>query len=416
MKRIKNIYLGVFSNRRRLYRTITGIMLASVLFLTGLVFVNTYVQKLYQEAYLFPSQSIMISGAIDDQLLEDIEQTIDETERGIFYDGILLDADRYTWEGMTLNVMPNLIGTDMGFTRTAIPSSMYEDGAFYTSLIKGRNINNEDILFKRRVVIISEMAEQILFGTESAIGKNILLHITQNKVEEYTVIGVYENSLDEQYFYDKLENAMKHDVTDVNILNNYYIPYTVLEEYQDYFTASCSSVVYDGSTVMNAKELIIGRYSNTDSVNLVYLEEKIKAIDEMSLDMQRILRAVYVLIMIIAGLNMLNCSLFSIQERMEEIGIRKAVGAESHDIGIQFEVEGIIIALLGACASCIIVTIGVIAVQILLYQYSSTDINLVLNINMLLETICYCVLMGLIVNVIPAIKAARIQVVDAIRF
>ena len=67
-------------------------------------------------------------------------------------------------EQQKFSLIPTVIGTGSGFTGTAVPTLMVENNAYETKIVAGRAISAEDIANKQKVVVISQLAADILFG------------------------------------------------------------------------------------------------------------------------------------------------------------------------------------------------------------------------------------------------------------
>ena len=218
-------------------------------------------------------------------------------------------------------------------------------------------------------------------------------------------------------FIKNIDATLKKDIVDFNVIVNYYIPYTVLEDYKQYFSAPLQTIMIDVDGNNHLKSAIENRYKDVENLEVYYREKKkIKDIDEINEDLLMAAHLVMIVMMLIAGLNLFNSMMFSIRERISEIGIRKAIGADDRDIWNQFVFEGIIVSIIGVILAIIITVIGVVIVQIALDYFTVLDINIVLNVGMLAEAFCFCILLGAVSSIIPAFIASKTNIIDAIRF
>ncbi len=403
------------SNKMRFFLTVSGVCIASILLLFANILLETYMQSLYEQAYKCSNDGIIISGSINKRMWEDMNIKFAKKEKTIFYPAIYSDTEIYSSKDIKLNIMPIIIGTSTNFLRNPMYSVQNENSLFKSKIVKGRDLRKDDVIKKNRVVIISEQSEKILFGGKSAIGKVLKLSMDDENREDFTIVGVYLNSSDEEKNEEKINNAIKKKNESINVLINCYIPYTV---YKDYDTLKSSSI---DKVVMNVKKTtekwyINNYYSLMDSVNIVFREKNIKQIDDINEETKVIIDIIKIIMIIIAGLNLFNSIMFSIQERVGEIGIRKAIGAKDSDIVKQFIYEGILISLLGGIFSIVIVTILVGVCQLLILNYSTYNIKIEYELGSLLEVMVYDIIMGIIFSIVPSLKAARTNVIDAIRF
>jgi len=124
--------------------------------------------------------------------------------------------------------------------------------------------------------------------------------------------------------------------------------------------------------------------------------------------------------LVVGGIGIMNIMLVSVTERTREIGIRKAVGAKNSDILQQFLLEAVIIGILGGIIGIIVGFIGISVLSFILSQPGILGIPLpgMLSMSPMVVMVAFVVsvLIGIISGIYPALRASRLNPVDAIRY
>jgi putative ABC transport system permease protein len=116
--------------------------------------------------------------------------------------------------------------------------------------------------------------------------------------------------------------------------------------------------------------------------------------------------------LLVGGIGIMNIMLASISERVREIGIRKSVGAATGDIFVQILVESVVIAILGGLTG-LLTSFGLIH---LISSVSPTDNAPIVTVPALAIAFAFSVVVGVLAGIFPAIKAARLNPIQALRY
>lgn len=114
--------------------------------------------------------------------------------------------------------------------------------------------------------------------------------------------------------------------------------------------------------------------------------------------------------LLVGGIGIMNIMIVSVTERTKEIGIRKAIGARSKDVMLQFLIESVLMSVIGGCLG---IMTGVLA-----SYFISTYGNLspIISINSIVISFLFASFVGVFFGMYPAWKAAASNIIDALRY
>jgi putative ABC transport system permease protein len=118
--------------------------------------------------------------------------------------------------------------------------------------------------------------------------------------------------------------------------------------------------------------------------------------------------------LVVGGIGIMNIMLVSVTERTHEIGIRKAVGARRKDILSQFMIEALVVSLAGGAIGILAgMTISRLVGQV---NISGQAIPSIVSTESILLAVSVSAAVGLFFGIYPALRAARLNPIDALRY
>jgi putative ABC transport system permease protein len=241
----------------------------------------------------------------------------------------------------------------------------------------GRYFNGAELEKSAQVAVLGVIAAERLFGTESPVGKTITIWN-----QPFQVTGVVGSSSmlvtpavgDDQFDAVYTPFTTVHRLLNLSMLNDISITaastgdvtriakevtdllrfrHNIGLKEADDFTVSTQArkALAQGSMRADVARAISGNAAELDKVTL---EQLAKTFERASRTMTALLGSVAAVSLLVGGIGIMNIMMLSVTERTREIGIRRAVGARSRDVLMQFIIEAVTLSVIGGLAGIII--------------------------------------------------------------
>ena len=346
---------------------------------------------------------IFISGAYGDSDLIYLTPEDLEAIRGV--EGVKGVTPNDSMSGKLIS--PRDIEFDVGIT-TGTEDLKYTHNP---EMKYGRYFTDSDVEAMNLVAVIGEGDARKLFGTDDVVGMSVEATV-YDTTQEITMIGVIK---EEQSDDGGLVNAMMYNSNRVSL----YMPYTanyafgyILDEFYSIFVVADTG--YSSVAVSSEIVSLLERRYRVQGEDKFYVEDAESQIKMMTdvLDMLTAFIAfVAAIALLVGGIGVMNIMLVSVTERTREIGIRKALGARTRSIMMQFLSESAIITAMGGIIGIVLGIAGAKAICSLPMLGFPARISI--STIVLATFFSSCV--GIFFGIYPARKAAKLSPIEALR-
>ena len=279
---------------------------------------------------------------------------------------------------------------------------------------EGRWISADDELERRRVAFLGDHVREQLFSGRPAVGETVQIGGVR-----FTVIGVMAKKIQlSNYFSSDDDSVWIPFSTAGDLWNTRYAQVLVFAPIAPQFEKRAMEQVLAAIATRQ-------QFSPTDkkAIQMFGRDEFRPIIDALTIGLQVLLAFIGTLTLGIGGVGVMNIMLVSVDERIREIGLRRALGARKRHIKFQFLAETLLIMLAGGAVGVLVsyliaAAVGTLPLMGPLFEDTSgkADIHLQISLFTVVLSTMVLLVVGVVTGLIPALRASKLDPVEALRY
>src|SRR3990172_412047 len=275
----------------------------------------------------------------------------------------------------------------------------------------GQFISEVNVARRDMVIVLGSKGAEELFGNEDPVGKQVKI-----RDKRFTIIGVMEPRGMSMFGISWDELVVTPITTFQARLFSQKTPSG--DDAVQQITAQIDS----GWTLDEAKleiETLLRKLhrikaGDKDDFSIMSPEQLLSTFETITMALTVFLGLIGSISLLVGGIGIMNIMLVSVTERTREIGLRKAIGAKRRDILVQFLLEAAMLSLSGGAIGLLgawLVTLGISLVDL-----GGFKLNAVVSPLIVLVAVLVSVFIGLASGIYPAMRAARLNPIDALHY
>ena len=291
----------------------------------------------------------------------------------------------------------------------------------------GRSLTKADDVGQKRVCLIADTMAKRYFGDKSPIGEQLSVVSSDGGIYDFSVVGVYEYN---QALFGKVDTTVpeKDHVTDMMIpiqtsfklqgseqtgYENFNLLLTPLADIEQ---ATSDITSYFDAIYANNEKFTVMTYNMQSDLGMINT-----VLDVITIAVP----GIAAISLFVGVVGVMNIMLVSITERTREIGVRMALGAKRRTIKMQFVIEAIVLCLIGGIIGILLgvgvgALLGTAAGFVIQNMYAEYSSYIILSVHPSVQAIMlslfFPMLTGVFFGYYPANKAAKMEVIDALRY
>lgn len=291
----------------------------------------------------------------------------------------------------------------------------------------GRSLTRADNATQKKVCVIADTMAESYFGGSDPIGETVSVTVSDGSIYDFVVVGVYVYN---QALFGKIDTSVpeKDRYTDM------MIPYQTCSKLSgsdqtgyDYFNLLLTPLADVEQATADIVEYFDALYANNTNfcIYAYNMQSDLGMINTVLNVITVAVSGIAAISLIVGGVGVMNIMLVSITERTREIGVRMALGAKRRTIRQQFVIEAIVLCLIGGVIGILIgvgigALLGTAAGFIIQNMYSEYSNYIIMEVHpsgtAIMLSLFFSMLTGVFFGYYPANKAAKMEVIDALRY
>jgi putative ABC transport system permease protein len=250
-----------------------------------------------------------------------------------------------------------------------------------------------------RVCMLADKLRWKLFGSEDPIGKTLRV-----QDRDWTVVGVLGKS--------GTDNALGNQL--LGLGNLIYLPEKVAR--RDIPSLQVNRIVlrtdyqHPAEAMLGAMNgALMEAHNGREDFGIITARRGLAMVIKLLGMAEDLLVLIATISLFVAGIGIMNIMLVTVTERTREIGVRKTVGARRSDIFLQFLTEAVVLSAIGGIVGIALSTLICVAIG----RY--TQLQPIITAPLIAMALTVCIGVGVLFGVTPAVRAANLNPIDALR-